>query len=249
MDGYLSLGPDDLTTIAGVNKLNNMFQALFNAMPGDGTTILNLSGYGSPNGTQTAGIGSTYSQIDGSGSTAYWTKQTGSGNTGWVAGASYPLSIANGGTGTSTGYPYIKVSEQQSSGTNGGTATSGSWISRVLNTKDSDTASIASLASNQVTLPAGTYIVNATSPFHATNVSQIRLQNITASTTLLLGTNTQTNTSTVSFSTIIGIITLASSSAVAIQYQVTGGGSANDLGQSGAFGTEIYTVADFIKVV
>lgn len=94
MDGFIQLGPDDLTSATGVAKLNNMLQALFNSAPGDGNTIQDLSGYGSPEGAVTAAIGSTYRQVDGTGPTAFWTKQTGAGNTGWVSQATITGIIA-----------------------------------------------------------------------------------------------------------------------------------------------------------
>lgn len=85
MDGFIQLGPDDLKTTAGAAKLCNMLQALFNNVPGDGTTIQDFTGYGSPNGVITAGIGSTYRRIDGSTSTSFYVKESGTGNTGWTA--------------------------------------------------------------------------------------------------------------------------------------------------------------------
>lgn len=93
MDGFISLSPTDVTTPAGMAKLNNMLQALFQAAPGDGNTIQDLSGYGSPNGVVTAATGSTYRQIDGSGTTAFWTKGSGTGNTGWISPPSNPVLI------------------------------------------------------------------------------------------------------------------------------------------------------------
>jgi len=43
------------------------------------------SGTGSPNGVVTAGIGSIYTRTDGGASTTLYIKESGSGNTGWVA--------------------------------------------------------------------------------------------------------------------------------------------------------------------
>lgn len=102
MDGFISLGPSDLTSAAGVAKLNNMLQALFQNSPGDGVSISDFTGYGSPEGVLAAGIGATYRRIDGGVGTSYYVKSTGTGNTGWVAMTSspvLPLSVANGGTG------------------------------------------------------------------------------------------------------------------------------------------------------
>lgn len=66
------------------------------------------------------------------------------------------------------------------SGTSGGTATSGSWQTRLINTQDWNTISGASLGgSGQITLPAGSYYFEAWSTFHRTDNSKIALYNNT----------------------------------------------------------------------
>jgi len=52
--------------------------------PGDGTPIW-TSGSGSPNGVVTAVVGSMFTRTDGGTSTTLYVKESGSGNTGWVA--------------------------------------------------------------------------------------------------------------------------------------------------------------------
>lgn len=248
MDGLIQLGPDDLTTAVGCSKLNNMFQALFNAMPGDGIKVISASGYGSPNGVVTAGIGSTYQQIDGSGATAFWTKQSGTGNTGWSSGTSYPLSQANGGTGTATGFPYIKVSNTQTQNTSGGSTTSGSWQTATINTKDNDTSSIGTLSANVLTLPAGTYQVAASMPiYNPQDRAQIRLFNSTASAVLINGSVIEGLTNQ-SNCYLMGEFTLGVQSNVVIQYQVTTSQATSGQGVLGNFGTEVYLIGEFLKV-
>lgn len=155
--------------------------------------------------------------------------------------------------------PYVKVSEQEASGTSAGTATAGTWQTRVLNTKESDTSTIASLCTgngvpvvtctgaNQIVLPAGTYHVNALSPYSETNQLLTRLQNITANTTLLMGTSgyAATTVSNITTSFIFGNIILASPSALSVQFQI---GTTGALGQQSSLGTEVYTIAEFTKV-
>lgn len=143
--------------------------------------------------------------------------------------------------------PYIKVTETQTSGTNGSTASTGVWTTTVLNTKDSDTANIAALSGNQITLPAGTYLVNASIPGYEVGGIQARLQNITASSTLLTGTSTPDGAAiNVSItSNITGIVTLSISSAIALQYQVS---IAGNIGRANSFGTEVYSVITFTKI-
>lgn len=148
-------------------------------------------------------------------------------------------------------YPYVKVSETESSGTAGGTATSGSWITRVLNTTDNDTQSISSLSSNQITLPAGTYLTRVSAPFYSSvEGAQLRLQNITASTTLIIGQSIQIANASGFGGTafLVGLFTLSTSSALAVQYQVGSTINTNGLGIACSFGTEVYTVAEFTKI-
>jgi hypothetical protein len=55
---------------------------------GDGTAlpaVRRVVGAGSPEGVVTAGVGSTYQRSDGGAGTCFYVKESGSGNTGWVA--------------------------------------------------------------------------------------------------------------------------------------------------------------------
>jgi microcystin-dependent protein len=83
---------------------------------------------------------------------------------------------------------YLRVQEEQPSGTGGGTPSTG-WQTRVLNAVKTNTIDGASLASNTITLPAGTYKIEASAPgFSSTH--QLRLYNIAQSAAALVGTST-----------------------------------------------------------
>lgn len=56
---------------------------------------------------------------------------------------------------------YLLVVDSKTSGTSGGDFSAGAWRVRTLNTEKVNTIRSASLASNQIILPAGTYDVNA----------------------------------------------------------------------------------------
>lgn len=142
--------------------------------------------------------------------------------------------------------PYIKCSNTQSSGTNGGAATSGSWQTMPLNTKDNDTANIANLTSNQITLPAGTYKVHASAPFYRGSGEQMRLYNITNSSVLVTGntSSSATTDNTETINEINGIFTLTAQSILQLQYQVSISNAAG-LGQGLSFGPEVYAVIEF----
>lgn len=84
----------------------------------------------------------------------------------------------------------LHVRDEKPSGTAGGTFTSGSWVTRTLNTSLTNEITSASLGSNQITLPAGTYFIQATAPAYFIGVNKLRFQNITDGTTTLIGQNT-----------------------------------------------------------
>lgn len=154
---------------------------------------------------------------------------------------SFRLSVSGG----NPGYPYINVQDQKVSGSAGGTFTSGSWQTRTLNTLVADTAGIASLASNQITLPAGTYwcLIRATAG--GTNQNQARLQNVTDSVTLLLGNNTYGSVGgSETLSTIGGEFTLSASKALSVQHRAN---TTGNFGTATSWGTEVYAVAEFWK--
>lgn len=146
--------------------------------------------------------------------------------------------------------PYIKISDVKTSGTPGGTATSGSWITRVLNTIDSDTSTIASIGANQITLPAGIYKAFISSSFYNTDVTQIRLFNVTATASLLIGQNIYLHNAVLvgGSAVCLGIFILSVTSNISVQYQVGVTQNANGLGLAGNFGSEVYTIAEFIKI-
>jgi hypothetical protein len=78
--------------------------------------------------------------------------------------------------------------DEKTATTAGGTFTSGAWRTRDLNTTQINNISGASIASNQIILPAGTYYVWATTPAYNVFRYSGRLQNITDSTTTLIST-------------------------------------------------------------
>ena len=83
----------------------------------------------------------------------------------------------------------LQVSDVKTSGTDGGTFTSGAWRTRDLNTVDINTITGASLSSNQITLPAGTYEIEWVSDVRGVDAHYSRLFNITDSTTTVQGIN------------------------------------------------------------
>ena len=161
--------------------------------------------------------------------------------------------LTNVNATTMSNVPYIKVTNTQTSGTGGGSTSAGSWNTLILNTKDSDTASISTLNSNSLALPAGTYQLSALAELSGlgNSTSQIRLYNSTASSVLLLGTSSDWGVGgsiTTSYNTIRGQFTLAVPSSVLLQYTVGVALATNGQGIPADAGTEVYTIAEFTKI-
>lgn len=137
---------------------------------------------------------------------------------------------------------YMHVRDEKASGTAGGASSTGSNI-RTLNTVVTNTIAGASLASNQVTLPAGTYRINATVPSYAGSRHRARLVNVTDSTVALLGESSFNNpTDGYASSVISGRVVITASKAFNITHYVATAVAGNGLGieTSDTF-VEVYT--------
>lgn len=108
-DNYQDFTLDILKTSEGVTKLNSILRLLSQNVVGNTEDIRVFHGYGTPEAVVTAGIGSKYLRLDGSTGTTNYTKESGTGSTGWVAEYNFsnPIPIANGGTGSTTGGNYL----------------------------------------------------------------------------------------------------------------------------------------------
>lgn len=164
--------------------------------------------------------------------------------------------LTTNGTNTSWGTPAAailaaSIRDEKTVGTNGGTFTSGAWQTRDLNVSQ-DPNSIVTLSSNQFTLGAGTYMIDASAPADFVGSHQARLQNITDATTALVGTSSicgNTVVEDLTVSRIAGIFTIAGTKTFEIQHQCTSGGAGTyEFGRAAGFGTEAYTQLNLIKI-
>lgn len=142
---------------------------------------------------------------------------------------------------------YLHVRDEKANTTHGGTSSTGINI-RTLNTVNINTIAGASLASNRVTLPSGTYGFKAYAPRYDTSgtPSRLSLYNYTDSTYIMTGSGTPSNGS---MDCVEGRFTLSASKEVqlshyiALTYATIGLGNAASTGQ-----VEVYAELQIWKV-
>jgi hypothetical protein len=145
------------------------------------------------------------------------------------------------------GLPQIAIFEEQlSNGTASVYSTTGSYVTRVLNTVVSNTISGVSLTSNQITLPSGTYKIDVLAPGYDCARTKARLRNITDSSTIALGTNGYVATGTAStYSHINTIFNISSTKVVEVQQYF----QSNVSNQNGGVATSSGDVEVYARIV
>ena len=142
--------------------------------------------------------------------------------------------------------------ETQASGTNGGASIAATWTKRALNTTNINNIAGASIASSVITLPAGTYLVNASGPFYKANSARIRLQNTTDATTTILGTSEwfASTTEAAGRSFLVGQFTITANKNFELQYYVQTAKATDGLGVCSAVAStsEVYSVIEITRV-
>jgi len=145
----------------------------------------------------------------------------------------------------------LHVRDQRVSGTHGGTATAGSYLTRVLNTVLTNTISGASLASNQITLPAGTYEIDASVPGFICGGFKAKLYNVTDGADLIIGNfgSASVPYQTGDFCTVRGRFTLAATKALDLRMRCNVTRATDGLGVALSYGdVEVYADAFIRKI-
>ena len=148
--------------------------------------------------------------------------------------------------------PFIHVREEQAAGVAGGTSSSSGLHDRVLNTVVSNTITGASLASSQVTLPAGTYDFISSAPSGQSAGNRLFLFNVTDSVNILQGENSTNGSGANNSVPAIcqGRFTLTSTKVVKLRHYISNGIATFGLGYSiGVTGVpEVYSSLQIWKV-
>lgn len=124
------------------------------------------------------------------------------------------------GTGNSFGAQLLHVQDQKSAGTGGGSFTSGSWQTRVLNTTLTNEIASSSVAANQITLPAGTYYAEAYGTAYTVGWNKVRFRNISDGTSTIVGSTSKSDAGAFSniTSQLAGRFTIAGSKVFELQH-------------------------------
>jgi len=140
--------------------------------------------------------------------------------------------------------------ETQSAATDGGTSVTGSFLKRTLNTTVQNGITGCSIASSVITLPAGTYLVQAQAPFVASSSTKIKLRNTTDSTDAVIGeTDYMAASNGGVTASLLGYFTIAGNKNFELQYRLSTALVTFGLGVACNFGvSEIYSSITITKV-
>lgn len=120
--------------------------------------------------------------------------------------------------GSSGVLPLLHVRDEKASGTHAGASAAAAWQTRTLNTVKTNEITGASLAGNEVTLPAGTYEIEANAPSYSTNRARLRLYDVTGAAALLLGPSRFAETGSETAVAVRGRFSLAGTSTVRVEH-------------------------------
>ena len=145
----------------------------------------------------------------------------------------------------------LHVRDEKSGGSGGGTGST-SFTARTLNTVMTNEITGASLSSNQITLPSGTYYIQASAPAYQPSYNKIKLRNTTDSSDTIIGTSEYSGTADASVirSFLSGRFTISAQKVFEIQHRFTDiGAGADGLGVRSNFSVvEVYTDVQIWKV-
>lgn len=162
--------------------------------------------------------------------------------------------LANGAVtaaklGTNSFVSYAVICDQKAVSTYGGSATSGSWQTRDLNTELYDPDGIVSISSNQFTLSAGSYLIIASAPACGVNAHTARLYDVTGASEIQIGTVQHTDNgrflNTTSF--VYARVSPTASNVYRIDTRVTTSVSTYGLGNQNDWSANIFTVVQIYK--
>ena len=164
------------------------------------------------------------------------------------------VGLATAGFNRSGGFPqglnasYARISDNKGSATQGGTFSSGGWRTRDLQTEEEDPDGIVSISSNQFTLQAGTYYISAMACAINVNNHVAKIQNVTDSSTAILGNSNKTLEDNVStYAHVVGQFTIAAEKVFELQHRSSGTESTHGFGAYHGVDNNIYSIVEIYK--
>ena len=144
---------------------------------------------------------------------------------------------------------YLHVRDEKANNTAGGTSVATTWTKRVLNTSVANTITGASLASDTVTLPAGTYDFHASFPAYAPNYIRGKLRNTSDNSDIIVGPSAYYYSTYGSYLySFSGRFVIAAEKNIQLQYWVSVG-VASGLGlATNSGGVEVYASLEIWKI-
>ena len=144
---------------------------------------------------------------------------------------------------------YAVIEDQKSSGSHGGTFTSGSFQTRVLNTEVVDADGIVSIGSNQFTLAAGNYLIKWYANAKDVDGHQSALYDITGTAYIEYGSTEQAPNGTPVNNKSIGStrVTPSGSNVYEIRHQCDSTDNTEGFGQAQSFAVESYCLVEIYK--
>lgn len=127
---------------------------------------------------------------------------------------------------------FLHVRDEKTANTDGGTFTQAADQTRVLNTAVTNTITGASLATNQITLPAGTYAIFASAPAHNVDEHRAWLYNTTDAATTILGSSERSDglADITTTSWVVGLFTIAAQKVFELRHRCTNTGTTTGFG-------------------
>ena len=144
----------------------------------------------------------------------------------------------------------LHVRQEESSGGGSGSMSTSAWNTRTLNTVMTNEITSASLSSNQITLPSGTYYIYAYGLGYACTKHQTKLYNTTDASDVLLGNSSMAHATygQNTHSIVSGRFTISAQKVFELQSKSSSARATNGLGVHAGLGTEVYTDANIWKV-
>lgn len=210
---------------------------------GSGTASGARTNLGAASATDVSTLSSTVSSATTPQDTADW--EAGTQTTETVVSPAKVKAAIEALEATQSGVPDAVLWEEQTSGTDGGTFTSGSWVTRTL-TDSYDPGSVVTLSTNTFEFTKAGYI-EWSCPAVRCGSHQTRLYNVTDSVAVRVGTVEQAVTDATNCTRSFGWAVVAASKVYRLEHRCTSTRATNGLGNAGSMDDEIYSVVKFFS--